>query len=282
MRFKLLLLCLLLLCLDAKELQLEATISYTNNTKQDVGIIHKLTIPKETYFQKLRSIKVVPNSAYSIKQHPNKEERYIELSFNLPADATKVSKVLFTLDLNATYVDIQKHFSLNTDKEKTSQKFTALANLVTDAKDSDFEKLKRIYTFAAQYLQYQRNPASKPTPLQALKSGVGDCTEYAMLFVELARHAGIKARVSSSFHYTKRKKFTMPNHHIAEIYVDTFGWFPIYPNLSAGEFDNAFSLGNISDLVLIYKSDVWTWANVLPKNVQKKISVTQSWEVFLP
>lgn len=60
--------------------------------------------------------------------------------------------------------------------------------------------------------------------VRALAAGTGDCTEYADLFVALARAKGLPARACNGILATWRDT---PKHSWAEVYTQERGWIPI-------------------------------------------------------
>ncbi len=65
----------------------------------------------------------------------------------------------------------------------------------------------------------------------ALRRGVGDCTEYADLFVALMRIKGVPARVAEGL--VTKGRDTL-KHNWAEYHAGTLGWIPVDPSNAEG------------------------------------------------
>src|SRR2546426_408623 len=86
-------------------------------------------------------------------------------------------------------------------------------------------------------------PAAIPSAVQVLKARVGDCNEHAVLFVALARAAGVPARtvaglvpVDGRFYY----------HAWAEVYLgDWVAVDPMLDEFPAGAAHLRFSIGGL-------------------------------------
>lgn len=275
----------------AKEVELSATVKYENNTNQDIkGIYLKVHIPPETFYQKLLNINVFGVSSYKIKKHSNSSEKYVDLSFNLPAQSVSIKKIIYKLNIEQKEVDIskkiKKYFTKYTKDSKnievSSKEIQSLSKRIKKSKSRLYDRIRLAYEFPSSYLKF--NPQSKKTSaLYALNSGYGDCTEYSYIFVALARSLNIPSRTISVFAFKNNNKFKMPNHNASEIYIEKYNWFPVYPNLSRGKYYNEYALGKVSDNIIVFMQEKnWTWSSYISKKnkINKKdIQTSIEWEV---
>jgi hypothetical protein len=274
--------------LHAEQITLAATVSNTNNGDTRALTHVDIHIPPQTFYQKLLAIKVEGADHYRTLAHNNSKEQYVALTVSLPPHSKSSLKVSYQLEITPQHIDLAKylqdvsappdpafvHDSENI--EVSSAQIKAIAYLIKSGNGSLYDKLKLVYEFPSKYLTFIPL-ASKTSALSALKNARGDCTEYAYLFVALARSLNIPARVVTAFAIEKNTHFPMPNHNNAEIYVEPYGWVPVYPNLSRGKYDNAYALGNISGNLILFMRDAnWTWSTHVEKQPHEKTSSVQS------
>ncbi|NLP37828.1 MAG: transglutaminase domain-containing protein [Firmicutes bacterium] len=113
---------------------------------------------------------------------------------------------------------------------------------ITAGKKNDLDKIKAIYDFVVDHIQYDLNaPVRNKGALAALQSGTGVCEEYAALFTALARAAGIPARqvngyadpkgTGESFNLAAGQALNLRGyrHSWAEFYLEGIGWVPVDP-----------------------------------------------------
>jgi len=282
----LLILLFLFTTASSKTIELIATVTYTNDTNSTIkNITHKITIPEERFYQKLEKIFIIPNTTYKIKKNKKYQNKYISIDFGDLKKNEIVSKQIHFIieqrNLNTNfYEEIEKtkkygikYLVHKKDIQINSKQIKAISYLIDENQLNVKKKIDLAYKFPSKYLTYkvQKNTSA----LNALKTGVGDCTEFAMLFVALARSIGIEARRVSVFNFLNNKNFKVPNHHIAEIYTSKYGWMPIYPNLSQGGKNKNYLLGKISSTILLYKYKSWVWAS----NYGKDIDISVKWNI---
>lgn len=285
---------LFLSILNAETLELIAKVEYTNTSQKEVtNVVHKITIPENRYYQQLKEIYITPESDYKIKNRKKIDSKYISINFgNIKKGETKVKKVHFIIERKNLKINFFNNISktnkfgdefLSKSKylEIDSKPIQAITYLIKQNNLSIENKVKLAFEFPAKYLDYTIQ--KKTTALTALQSGIGDCTEYAMIFISLARNLGIEARRVAVFNFSKRDKFKVPNHHIAEIYTKKYGWVPVYPNLSIGGKNKKYQLGNIASNILLYKYKTWVWSrkfdNKSDKKFSKLIKTKMNWQL---
>jgi transglutaminase-like putative cysteine protease len=273
---------------------LKASVNYTNSTNFHVkNVVHKLTIPPNTSYQRIIKIHTVDVDKWTISSHKNGIDKYISFGIDIPPNSSSTKQIIFTLekiDLSFSQDEIQKismegslgqFLRPSKNIESDAKQIRAVAKLIVGGKGSLGEQLKLAYEFPGNYLKFQ--PQKHTSALTALRTGSGDCTEYAYLFVAISRNLGIPARVISGFFYEENKSFTMPNHHASEIYTAGHGWVPVFPNLGTSKYSTLYELGkNPQSFITLKRSDVWTWSNILPKDLKGKsadIAAAVSWEI---
>ncbi len=269
---------------------------YINQSHQKSGkIFHRVTVPAETLYQKLVEIKS-SGQPYQLKTHKNTTQQYLEVSFEIDPKSEYQNLISFVLKLDPIQyvlpdqnILIQKHEPqlkkyLISDQfsESDSRQIQSIAHLILKNNQQFDQKIFASYEFVNEYLTFQRMP-ERTSALSSIKNGVGDCTEFSDLFVAISRAMGIPARTVSLFNFSEKKQFKMPNHNEAEVYVEQTGWLPIYTNLGAGRYDNAYAPGlTVSDNIVYSRDNVWTWANYftekMPENSQK---VVVDWQVMI-
>jgi len=278
--------------LEAREITLSAKVLYKNPTNESIDkILHRVTIPMDTSYQKLLKIEVEGIKKYKIKKHKHGKGKYIEFAFALPKKSMLNKQVNFVVQISPKVFSLQNSISfnnynlngqyLNPSKriESDSNEVLQIINKIKKIKTT-YMRLQTILEYPSKILKYTVQPTT--SALIALKTKRGDCTEYSFLFVALARAIGIPSRQATVFHFSKNNTFNLPNHHIAEIFTDKYGWIPMYPNLYQGKNKNNFSLGKVSDNILMYKNSGWTWSNKFPKNMKidfKEIETKTTWKI---
>ena len=282
-------------CLEAKEVVLTATLKYQNKSGQEVKkAYHRITIPAETFYQKVLDIKLEGVPKFKIKTHKNNVDKYIKLYFNLPPYSEVIKKVSFKidikkqkLDLNDSWIIPKKHnllFYTQSSKriESDAKQIKAIAYLINKNATSIVEKVKLAYEFTARYIDFS-DMDKKTSALTAIQTGIGDCTEYAYVFVSLLRALDIPARKTTYFSFKEDKTFSQPNHNAVDVFTNKYGWIPVYPNLSHGKYENSFQFGNISDDLVLYKQgNSWThYHNISDEEVidESKIHSQISWKI---
>lgn len=277
-------LCLLFVSfVNAQTLELIANIKYTNNSQKEVkNVVHKLTIPENRYYQEVKDIYISPKSDYKIKKRKKMDSKYLSIDFgDIKKGESKVKKVHFVIERKNLDINFFKEISRTNEFENKflskskyleidSKPIQAISYLIEQNNIEIENKVKLAFEFPAKYLDYTIQ--NKTTALTALKSGIGDCTEYAMVFISLARNLGIEARRAAVFNFAKRDTFKVPNHHIAEIYTKKYGWVPVYPNLSLGGKKQKYQLGKIASNILLYKHRTWVWSRDFDDKSDKKFS----------
>ncbi len=274
---------------------LTATITITNKGAHTIApYIHRITYPTTTLPQQLlERIEYKYDESYSTKQHKNGVDKYIEFSLKIPPHSKVDRQVVFYLrlkhynyetDNNMSTVAItdSDHFFLNPSRyvESDSREIKRIARSIQRTYDEKEDQLMAAFLYPQLRLNY-KNIANKGA-LYALRKGIGDCTEYAAVFIAIARAMGTPARMTSEFLFTKKFKFSIPNHHAAEVYLNN-RWIPVDPNLAL-EPKLGYGFGRTSVNKIVLKRDgSWVWSSRLPgesKKYRKKfIEVKTLWNV---
>jgi transglutaminase-like putative cysteine protease len=115
-------------------------------------------------------------------------------------------------------------------EESDSSEIQDKAYELAGAEDNPGQAARRIYDFVGSYLNYSGyNPGEKGA-LAAFRSGEGDCTEFADLFIALCRARGIPARFLEGFTYVSgASSHGDLTHDWAEILLPNEQWLPVDP-----------------------------------------------------
>jgi hypothetical protein len=97
-------------------------------------------------------------------------------------------------------------------------------------------RVEILLNFVSQTLEDADVPKAGLTPLEILESGKGDCTEHALLFIALARAAGIPAREVHGLMYRGDREGRFSPHMWCEVALDGF-WHPVDPTWNQFEID---------------------------------------------
>ncbi|MGB4726734.1 MAG: transglutaminase domain-containing protein [Thermogutta sp.] len=131
----------------------------------------------------------------------------------LPPENTSIFKIPTTMP-----AQVRMFLTPSPKIESHDPKIKEQAKQLITAGDHDWEKVRAIYTFVREHVQY-KSGAPLRGAIVALKEGIGDCEDMTSLFVALCRAAGIPART-----------VWVPGHCYGEFYlVDDEGngyWFP--------------------------------------------------------
>lgn len=104
--------------------------------------------------------------------------------------------------------------------------------------------LKDLNAGVSGWISYQsRDDEGTQSAVETLKRGWGSCRDFAVLFVEAARHLGFGARIVSGYHtspdpHAQKSGDAGATHAWAEVYVPGAGWITFDPtNRSVGGFN---------------------------------------------
>ncbi|MCO1336145.1 hypothetical protein MO867_17575 [Microbulbifer sp. OS29] len=276
---------------DSKKVTLSAVITVKNQSDRDVvGYIHRLSMPVEAGLQQsLKEVRYEYPEKIVYKKHKKGDSKYLELKLDIPAGDTIKRKVHFDLLLTSyDYTTIPRgrepypaSMYLQSAKyiESNAIAIRELSLEIQNTFADEDARLRAAFLLPQAIIDYKIQPTKGA--LAGLESREGDCTEYAALFVALARSMGYPARVTSEFLFTKRKQFKQPNHHAAEVYMNG-RWLPVDPNLAQeSRFGYGFGRGKVSKITLT-RDFTWVWSNLWPKNFRghvDKAKVTIEWSL---
>jgi len=132
------------------------------------------------------------------------------------------------------------------------------AQALTDPDKSVFANARSIYEYVVAHLSYDKGRLERSSKRFGAAKALRErkhalCTEYADLFVALARAAGIPARVLEGYAYTEDLKLrpTMKDvlHAWAEFYLPGFGWWQVDPTWGSttggSDYFSSFDLSHI-------------------------------------
>jgi transglutaminase-like putative cysteine protease len=124
--------------------------------------------------------------------------------------------------------------------ESNDSQILQAANRIYGTNDIDI--LRNIHQFVQNAVKYDKYNPDTVGAAGVLRSGVGDCTEYATLFAALARAKGIPARVV--YGLTTEYNNT-PKHEWVEAYTQAYGWVPFDPTFADSNDATFEKLNNI-------------------------------------
>ncbi|MFI2812794.1 MULTISPECIES: transglutaminase family protein [Microbulbifer] len=274
-----------------RKVTLTAEVVVDNRSDIDIrGYTHRISVPLRDHMQqRLLDIRYDYPEQLKRKHHKLGNGEYVEMEWDIPAGSRSVRTVQF--DLEITSYDFHKiaptqeatppdeYLKPRKYIESDAEPIRKLATHIRRAFDSDEDRLRAAYLTPQQLLEY--DVQSTKGALYAVNEGEGDCTEYAALFVALARAMGYPARTTSEFLMTSKREFNQPNHHAAEVYIGG-RWIPVDPNLALdSRFGYGFGVGGKEKIVL-NRDFTWVWSNLWPRELRGKrdqVDVDIHWSV---
>ncbi len=276
---------------------LVAEITIENGTDLPIeGYIHRVAVPVEGHMQQsLERIRHDQVTHFERKSFKHDAGDYVELAWDIPAKSKSTKKVYFDVRVSSYRIDHSdqgpgKHTKPQPPEkiylqpakyiESDSPEIVRLARHIERSYSTSESKLRAAFLTPQQMIQYRRQ--STRGALYAVSARQGDCTEYAALFVAIARAMGYPARMTSEFLFTENREFSQPNHHAAEVYLNG-QWIPVDANLALDpSFGYGFGVGERSKIVL-NRNSVWVWSNLFPRGVSKRsgeVEVDMHWRIL--
>lgn len=253
--------------------------------------VFRLSMPADNHAQqRMLGIEYGQGDGYRVDGHANGVDKYMTFNWALPPRSRLEREVAFVLRVapydyrraplpgprgpDATF----RKPSLYVESE--AAEVVAIARDIKRRHATPEARLRAAFRYPQERLRYQTMP--NRGALHALRTGVGDCTEYAAIFVAIARAMGYPARLTSEFLFSQRNSFTLPNHHAAEVWLNG-QWLPVDPNLALEPaLGYGFGQGAASKVVL-KRDGAWTWAQQtpgLPASYRRKhVDVDIKWTV---
>ena len=280
----------------AKHVTLVVEITLENGTDQPIeGYIHRVAVPVEGHMQQtLLRIRHDDVTGFERKRFKHGAGEYLELEWTIPANSKSIKKVYFDLLVQNYQVasDKQSRGSYLSESspdevyiqpakyiESDAGEIVRLAQRIERSYSDPESRLRAAFLTPQQLIEYRRQ--STRGALYAVSARQGDCTEYAALFVALARAMGYPARMTSEFLFTEHREFGQPNHHAAEVYLNN-RWIPVDANLALEpRFGYGFGVGKDNKIIL-NRNSVWVWSNLYPRGVSKRdgdVDVDMHWRI---
>lgn len=274
----------------ARTVVLRAAVTVANDGDQPLAPYRfRLSIPADNHAQQ-RLLRIDGADAHRIESHGNGVDKYLSFAWTVPPRGRLQREVAFVLRV-APY-DYRKaplpgargpegSFLLPSHYvESGAAEVIAIAQDIRRRHASPEAQLRAAYRYPQERLRYRVIP--NRGALYALHAGEGDCTEYAALFVAIARALGHPARLTADFLFSKRSRFDQPNHHAAEVWLNG-QWLPVDPNLALEPaLGYGFGQGAASKVVL-KRDGAWTWAQEtpgLPAGYRRKhVDVDITWSI---
>jgi transglutaminase-like putative cysteine protease len=235
-----------------KAQNVDLTIGYQITNSEKTTKVHIVTlVPNDQEFrQKVNSLEfsLQPDTVYCVGS-----DKYAEFTFEevIPEEVTiKVNMDIYRSD----YTTMSKLKPQEVLGEKERKAFISPSKYIESKKDIITEKaeelkkkkqittLKSIYYFVNNHIKYIFDDKTWGA-FDALKTGFGDCSEYASLMVALCRANGIPAKVVYGI---TTEHYNTPLHEWAEVYIDGIGWVAFDPtsgnNAQFGVMENKYIL----------------------------------------
>ena len=236
---------------------------------------HRVSIPPtEPPRQRLLEIEYPYPESWRKKPHKNGVDDYVEVKLEIPPHTTLARSIRFILELrpydlrpeapgaDAVSASARRYLAPSPLVESDDPRIAAIAAALPGS--DALQRLEYAHRYPGQVLQY-RDMRDSQGALFALEHGYGDCTEYAALFVALARDLGFPARLTAEFNVPgdEPRTYGWPNHHAAEVLVGG-RWIPADPNLAAAP-DSLYGFGfGAAHKIVLKREGAWTWGNWYP------------------
>jgi len=149
---------------------------------------------------------------------------------------------------------------VNAASQPIIDKATEIVGEVTD----NWEKALRIHDFVFENIE-KKSVLSVPSALEVLRTRQGDCNEHTVLFVALARAAGVPARIAIGFVYSEEIG-GFGYHAWPEVYAG--GWIPMDPTLGQELADATH--------VKLLNGGIEEWARLIPYIGNAQIEVLEA------
>lgn len=268
----------------ARLIELTAHLTTTNQTATPVRrYVFRVTKPAEDVASQrvalLRSdIPVAVN-----KTHKTDANEYLEFHFPVGPNRTVKNDVTFlvlVVPVDFTQVkrlrkppaappqSLKPYLQPSRHIESDSAEVQAAAKEVFASTRTPGQKAFAAYRFPAKALKFKLQKEALGAQ-KALQLGFGDCTEHACLFAALCRTQQLPARRVAVFNMGKNDEISVsqPNHHIAEVHLESHGWIPVDANLGQGRTDRPIGFGKLSNtFIMMNREGAWVWSTWLPPN----------------
>lgn len=108
-----------------------------------------------------------------------------------------------------------------------TDKIKALTDSIIGDETRPYEKVKKIWCWINDHITWAgaRDYSTIPNiPMYVLKNGHGDCGQFSLLFITMARYAGVAAKWQSGW---MLHPGNLNLHDWAEVYYEGVGWVPV-------------------------------------------------------
>lgn len=202
-------------------------------SKHSKDEIHHALIDSVKYRQKIisREFSMEPSSIYT---KDNLTYATWDIDYNTKETKIIVTTTIEQLDFglqtihNTSIKDIDqspKDKFLEKDKflNISHKKMVATANSLQG--QDELETIKNIFQFVSDHMEYEIFGNQERGAIKALKTGLGDSTEHAELFIALCRASNIPARYVTGLKIGEN--YLIGDHNWAEAYSSELGWIPV-------------------------------------------------------
>lgn len=230
----------------------------TNRTVRGLELRVPLMDQESTSYQKLTAEHFSPWPDQIVTDANGRREAVYFFS-SLAAGETIVLEQKYGVESNAVHYDINsslisseqdlsllessRYLEPGPGIESDSEEIRAYAQQIAGTETNPYVLARRAFSDINQYLQYDVEGTGEQGALAALRGAVGNCDDYAKLFVAVMRALGVPARVQSGYLYQPQEHNTEPyldvqmgrvylnslRHAWAEFYLEELGWLPVDP-----------------------------------------------------
>jgi transglutaminase-like putative cysteine protease len=249
----------------------------------------RLTVPATDHpQQRLLAVNIVPEDVPDRKRHKNGSDEYLEFKWAVPAHSSVRREVTFILDLTPYEADaitpggleresLTRFLNATSLVESDAPEVRAIADQLMEKYTSPQDRARAAFDYARTMLKVRKESKNRGA-LYALRTGGGDCTEYAAVFAALSRAMGIPARLTAEFLFGRdESQFSQPNHHSAEVFLDG-RWLPVDANLAVDpSFGYGYGFGGTRKVIL-RREGAWVWSS-WSQDRDPNVKVEVSWSV---
>lgn len=130
-------------------------------------------------------------------------------------------------------------------------RFKAVAMPAVAGEANPIRRARRLYDLVLDRMRYERLEGFKGAS-RAWEESLGECCDYAAVFVALCRSVGIPARVVAGFHFDND---AWQMHAWAEFYVHNLGWIPCDPSFGDAPAAADLHFARLNDRYLALSRD---------------------------
>ncbi len=207
---------------------------------RSMGTALQLVEASESEALKISSVDAYQNTLLSVDKPLGAVQDIAELElefgelwqFQNPAKRVKITQEssggFLQIGMPGEYeTQLKQVFLEQNDRYLDSPRINRIAQSLTQGKITSFQKAEAIMEFVSEFIE-DSDEINEVTVTHILDNAKGDCTEHALLFVTLARAAGIPSREANGLLYLGDSQQKYSAHVWAEVEIDGH-WLSIDP-----------------------------------------------------